>query len=204
MNHDDSDRTNQLRSVRTEEIELWRKVAQSVKPLKTSSRAKHSRIRSVGIETAIPVGAKLRSILSQSVAKSRGSQDKVQLIDSNSGTSQKARKSKELTAQVQLQRTETVFSAPDFNFHQKQIFDHRQRRQIARVALSSILTLDLHGMTQQSAHRRLNVFIREAYESDIRLVLVITGKGERSKKSHGEESFLSPGILRRKIGRAHV
>ena len=39
--------------------------------------------------------------------------------------------------------------------------------------------LDLHGHTQETAHRALDAFILAAYESQRRCVLVITGKGLR-------------------------
>jgi len=39
--------------------------------------------------------------------------------------------------------------------------------------------LDLHGMTQDSAHAHLLAFIQRAYDSGRRCVLVITGKGNR-------------------------
>jgi DNA-nicking Smr family endonuclease len=37
--------------------------------------------------------------------------------------------------------------------------------------------LDLHGMTQEEAHRALAGFIRRGHEDGLRTVLVITGKG---------------------------
>jgi DNA-nicking Smr family endonuclease len=41
--------------------------------------------------------------------------------------------------------------------------------------------LDLHGMTLDQAHPRLNRFIMDSYSSGKRLVLVITGKGKRKE-----------------------
>lgn len=38
-------------------------------------------------------------------------------------------------------------------------------------------TLDLHGMTQQSAYAALQHFIQKSFSSEFRTVLVITGKG---------------------------
>jgi DNA-nicking Smr family endonuclease len=37
--------------------------------------------------------------------------------------------------------------------------------------------LDLHGMTQDSAHGALTAFVHRAYDSGRRCLLVITGKG---------------------------
>ena len=52
--------------------------------------------------------------------------------------------------------------------------------------------LDLHGSTQQEAHRDLNGFIERCYARNFRCVLVITGKGLRL--SSGEI-----GVLRRAV-----
>ena len=40
--------------------------------------------------------------------------------------------------------------------------------------------LDLHGMTQEEAHRALDAFLARAARAEKRCVLVITGKGGRS------------------------
>jgi|HubBroStandDraft_4_1064222.scaffolds.fasta_scaffold205759_2 DNA-nicking Smr family endonuclease len=41
--------------------------------------------------------------------------------------------------------------------------------------------LDLHGLTQEAAHRALNSFLKGARKNGQRLVLVITGKGTALK-----------------------
>ena len=41
--------------------------------------------------------------------------------------------------------------------------------------------LDLHGMTQDKAHRALNRFIAEAQSSGVRSIIIITGKGRISE-----------------------
>ena len=51
--------------------------------------------------------------------------------------------------------------------------------------------LDLHGLTQEEAHAELLRFLRNASVRDVRLVLVITGKGARKD---GER-----GILKRQV-----
>lgn len=45
--------------------------------------------------------------------------------------------------------------------------------------------MDLHGMTQEQAHRALNAFIDGAYHAGKRCVLVITGKGLKPDGSVG-------------------
>jgi DNA-nicking Smr family endonuclease len=49
--------------------------------------------------------------------------------------------------------------------------------------------LDLHGLTQSEAHAALLRFLRNAHARDVRLVLVITGKGRGGE----------PGVLRRQV-----
>ena len=41
--------------------------------------------------------------------------------------------------------------------------------------------LDLHGMTEAGAHRSLVQFVKSAYLRNLRLVLVVTGKGLRER-----------------------
>ena len=54
--------------------------------------------------------------------------------------------------------------------------------------------IDLHGMTQQAAHRTLRTWLISAHKSGHRLVLVITGKGKR-----GEGDERERGVLRRQV-----
>ena len=58
-------------------------------------------------------------------------------------------------------------------------------------------TLDLHGLTLAEAHPRLNAFVRGAYASHKRLLLVITGKG----KSSSDHSIMPVrrGVLRHQV-----
>lgn len=53
----------------------------------------------------------------------------------------------------------------------------RERTQLSRGKKEIDARLDLHGMTQAKAHRRLLSFLRDASESGMTFVLVITGKG---------------------------
>ena len=71
--------------------------------------------------------------------------------------------------------------------------DRRTMSRINRGALAIDGRIDLHGMTQAAAHRRLIVFLRDAQESGARLVLVITGKGRSG--GAGDER----GVLRRMV-----
>ena len=53
----------------------------------------------------------------------------------------------------------------------------RTRRKLGRGAEVDA-RLDLHGLTQQAAHRRLRGFLFEAQAAGHNVVLVITGKGD--------------------------
>jgi DNA-nicking Smr family endonuclease len=73
----------------------------------------------------------------------------------------------------------------------------KQMNRLSRVNVAELLTLDLHGMTQEEAHRKLNVFIRDAYNTNVRLILLITGKGSRAERStYGNASY---GVLKRVV-----
>ena len=55
--------------------------------------------------------------------------------------------------------------------------DRRTAEKFRRGQLAVEARLDLHGMTQEEAHRALVGFVRRAHENGLRTVLVITGKG---------------------------
>src|ERR1700676_1579460 len=55
--------------------------------------------------------------------------------------------------------------------------DRRTAAKLKRGQLALEARLDLHGLTQEEAHRALTRFIRRAHEDGARMVLVITGKG---------------------------
>jgi DNA-nicking Smr family endonuclease len=67
----------------------------------------------------------------------------------------------------------------------------RMRARVARGKEAIYARLDLHGLTQSEAHAALLHFLRSASARGARLVLVITGKGQRSE---GES-----GVLRRQV-----
>ena len=69
----------------------------------------------------------------------------------------------------------------------------RLKQRVARGKEAIDARLDLHGLTQAQAHSALLHFLRNAHARDARLVLVITGKGQRS------ESERERGVLRRHV-----
>jgi DNA-nicking Smr family endonuclease len=70
--------------------------------------------------------------------------------------------------------------------------EKRLRQRLGRGSETPDSRIDLHGMTQDRAHRALLSFLRRAQADGARVVLVITGKGARGPASE-------PGVLRRAV-----
>jgi DNA-nicking Smr family endonuclease len=70
--------------------------------------------------------------------------------------------------------------------------DRRKAERLSRGKLPIEASLDLHGLRQVEAHRRLEVFLAESQAAGKRCVLVVTGKG-----LHKEEA----GVLRSAVPR---
>lgn len=71
----------------------------------------------------------------------------------------------------------------------------RMRRRLGRGAEVDA-RIDLHGLTQAAAHRRLHGFIMDAQRLGHGVVLVITGKGAGERPLPGESER---GVLRRAV-----
>ncbi|MGH6788821.1 MAG: Smr/MutS family protein [Pseudolabrys sp.] len=70
----------------------------------------------------------------------------------------------------------------------------RMKQRVARGKDAIDGRLDLHGLTQSEAHTALLRFLRNASAREVRLVLVITGKGARGDGGERER-----GVLRRQV-----
>jgi DNA-nicking Smr family endonuclease len=79
--------------------------------------------------------------------------------------------------------------------------ERRKARRIARGHVEIDARLDLHGLRQADAERRLRTFLLRARADGLRTVLIITGKG--SERDAGDESSLhdrgARGVLRRSV-----
>ena len=75
--------------------------------------------------------------------------------------------------------------------------DHKAFRKMKQGKLAPEARLDLHGLTLDQAHPRLNGFIESSARRGLRLVLVITGKG----RVGGRDTPIPtrPGVLRRQV-----
>jgi DNA-nicking Smr family endonuclease len=72
--------------------------------------------------------------------------------------------------------------------------ERRLRQKLARGRAAPDAAIDLHGMRWQEAFFALRDFLAKAQIEGARLVLVVTGKGER-----GVTGKATPGILRRSV-----
>jgi DNA-nicking Smr family endonuclease len=60
---------------------------------------------------------------------------------------------------------------------------------LRRGLLEPQARLDLHGLTEQTAHRALVTFLRTAAVRKLRLLLVVTGKGDARTANAQEQAF---------------
>ena len=74
--------------------------------------------------------------------------------------------------------------------------DRRRFDKMRRGRIEPEERLDLHGMTSERAHSALTGFILSAAARDVRLVLVITGKGRADESAHQPRRH---GILRHSL-----
>jgi DNA-nicking Smr family endonuclease len=86
-------------------------------------------------------------------------------------------------------------------------FDRDIDRALARGRREPEATLDLHGLTMVVAERAVARFLEEAVSLDLKLVLIITGKGLRQLNGRLVEGRIRaefPGWLQRADNRARV
>ena len=70
----------------------------------------------------------------------------------------------------------------------------RLKQKIGRGSEPIEARIDLHGMTQASAHSALLHFLHRAQRDGVRVALVITGKGKAGADPHAER-----GVLKRQV-----
>lgn len=74
--------------------------------------------------------------------------------------------------------------------------DRRLKQRVARGREPIDARIDLHGMTQSEAHRRLFGFLQRAQADGARFVLVVTGKGQSREAG---EPARERGVLKRQV-----
>ncbi|MDB6178120.1 Smr/MutS family protein [Paracoccus sp. Z330] len=73
--------------------------------------------------------------------------------------------------------------------------DHKLHRKMSQGKMKPQARLDLHGMTLSAAHPELIRFVLSCHQNELRLILVITGKG---RGDHGPLPT-RPGALRHQV-----
>jgi len=77
--------------------------------------------------------------------------------------------------------------------------DPKTRQKLSRGKLAPERSLDLHGLFQQQAFAALRRFLVTAQQDGVRLVLVVTGKGENKSENKGIDFDRETGVLRRSV-----
>lgn len=80
--------------------------------------------------------------------------------------------------------------------------DGRTSKRLKQGKIEVQAVLDLHGLSQEQAHRSLIAFIHKSYQQGKRCVLVITGKGRRQYPHHQKpQHFIDPepGVIKRRM-----
>ena len=79
--------------------------------------------------------------------------------------------------------------------------ERRKARRIARGHVEIDARLDLHGLRQADAERRLRAFLLSARANGLRTVLIITGKGSEREGADGHDAMdrSARGVLRRSV-----
>ncbi|MEJ6393293.1 Smr/MutS family protein [Gymnodinialimonas sp. 2305UL16-5] len=75
--------------------------------------------------------------------------------------------------------------------------DHGTHKRMLRGKLKPEARIDLHGMTLSEAHPALIGFINSAYDRNLRLVLIITGKGK--DRDSGGPIPIRRGVLKHQV-----
>lgn len=81
--------------------------------------------------------------------------------------------------------------------HQSINMDKKSFKQMQRGKLKPDARIDLHGMTLDRAHSKLNQFVMTSHASGKRLLLVITGKGKH--RDDGGPIPVRFGVLRHQV-----
>lgn len=77
--------------------------------------------------------------------------------------------------------------------------DARTETRLRRGQISIEARIDLHGRTQEQAHKSLNSFLQKCYHAGMRCVLVITGKGNNALRDDGELFAPRRGVIKQML-----
>ena len=100
--------------------------------------------------------------------------------DTKTGSQTKSRAVRSQSGQTELPKGKiaTVKTSPaDFRLGDMSGTDRSSARRMQRGQVPIEDRLDLHGLSQEQAHKKLSAFISRAVQQNFRHVLIITGKG---------------------------
>ena len=139
------------RKLKSDEVELWQQIAKSATPLKLSKN----------VNTVAKPQSK--------VAEVKNDQFQLNRFEIGEKATQKS---------VQNDLKPSISTALDSAPVQ---MDYKSFKKMKRGKSTPEATFDLHGMTVAQAHSALIHFLMTSYMRNMRLVLVITGKGKFQK-----------------------
>ena len=139
------------RKLKSDEVELWQQIAKSATPLKLSKN----------VNTVAKPQSK--------VAEVKNDQFQLKRFEIGEKATQKS---------VQNDLKPSISTALDSVPVQ---MDYKSFKKMKRGKSTPEATFDLHGMTVAQAHSALIHFLMTSYMRNMRLVLVITGKGKFQK-----------------------
>jgi DNA-nicking Smr family endonuclease len=139
------------RKLKSDELELWQQIAKSATPLKLSKN----------VNTVAKPQSK--------VAEVKNDQFQLNRFEIGEKATQKS---------VQNDLKPSISTALDSAPVQ---MDYKSFKKMKRGKSTPEATFDLHGMTVAQAHSALIHFLMTSYTRNMRLVLVITGKGKFQK-----------------------
>lgn len=158
------------RHLRQDELDLWRRVARSVRPLAP--------------EPTLDPAAEPSP---EAAAPEAGAPNPTPAIEFGS---------RRADAAVAATKTSDSLRAPAPAAAPASRLDGKVARNLSRGKMLPQARIDLHGMTLAQAHPALIRFVEASHERGLRLVLVITGKG-RGDDGWGGDS--GRGILKRQV-----
>jgi DNA-nicking Smr family endonuclease len=139
------------RKLKSDEVELWQQIAKSATPLKLSKN----------VNTVAKPQSK--------VAEVKNDQFQLNRFEIGEKATQKS---------IQNDLKPSISTALDSAPVQ---MDYKSFKKMKRGKSTPEATFDLHGMTVAQAHSALIHFLMTSYTRNMRLVLVITGKGKFQK-----------------------
>lgn len=180
-----------------EDVELWKHVASSVKPLRRAKK------RVPDVEMA-PAGSAVSPVGQRGTGMEGALNDRGRANGAMVGHALSQAKARLAANGVGRGSGKPAMSGATA-VDRTSALHRRQTRRIATGRTEIEARLDLHGLTQAAAHARLAAFLASASARGLRTVLVITGKGGRQRpgrENGGASGGLDEqGVLQRNVPR---